>query len=107
MRAGELLIGRSSDRGTPKVGYMPPEAGPFRCCNCRHYVDRRDGSGCDDREVAEDLGRAKNGLAPVSPDGCCNEFKPRKPITETQTHGVGREPRTRKLSIGMRLMGLK
>jgi hypothetical protein len=65
---------------------MPPEAGPFRCSNCKHYVDRRDGSGCDDGEVAKDLGTAKNGLAPVSPDGCCNEYKPR---TRPPARGIG------------------
>lgn len=63
--------------GTPKVGYMPPENGPFACRNCKHYQDTAKGSGCDDKEVAEDLGKGKNGLAPVAPDGCCNEFEPR------------------------------
>lgn len=61
--------------GTPESGYMPPEKGPFKCANCVHF--HPEVSGCDDEEVAEDLGRGKNGLAPVKAEACCNEFEPR------------------------------
>lgn len=63
---------------TNQVGYMGPDSAPFACRYCKHYQDRESGSGCDDKEVIHDLGKGKNGLAPVSPDGCCNEFKPRE-----------------------------
>ena len=63
--------------GTPKVGYMGPESGPFCCSRCKHYKVRNDGSGCDQKEVVAELGKGKNGLAPVDPQGCCNEFEPR------------------------------
>ena len=60
------------------VGYMPPENGPFKCANCRHYQDTAKGSGCNDKEVIADLGAGKNGLAAVAPEGCCNEFQPKQ-----------------------------
>lgn len=64
--------------GTPKVGYMGPDQGPFSCSNCKHYQDKKDGSGCNQSEVIAELGKGENGLAPVSPQGCCNEFEKRK-----------------------------
>jgi hypothetical protein len=69
---------------------MPPENGPFRCGCCVHYQDKKDGSGCNQKEVVAELGKGKNGLAPVARDGCCNEFLPDK------------KPK----GIGMRLMKL-
>ena len=77
-------------KATANAGYMPPEAGPFACRHCTHYKNTPTGSGCDDREVVRDLGQGKSGLAPVSPDGCCNEFKPIE----------------RRSSIGMTLLAL-
>lgn len=62
--------------GTPKVGYMGPDNGPFRCGSCVHYKTTDKGSGCDDKEVRAELGEGKSGLAPVDENGCCNEFKP-------------------------------
>ena len=62
--------------GTPKVGYMGPVPGGFRCGNCQHYQRKKDGSGCDDKDVRAELGEGKNGLAAVDESGCCNEFKP-------------------------------
>ena len=64
--------------GANNIGYMGPESGPFACRHCTHYQDKDNGSGCDDKEVIAELGRGRNGLAPVSPDGCCNEFKPQE-----------------------------
>jgi hypothetical protein len=62
------------DEGTPIVGYMPPENGPFKCENCEHFTPKK---GCDDASVKKDLG-SKNGFAPVEPEGCCNEFDPKE-----------------------------
>lgn len=66
----------SGDHGSPVVGYMPPQNGPFRCDNCVHYHgtpgDNAPGQ-CDDREVQSDpqvRGRVQGG-------GCCNEFQSR------------------------------
>lgn len=61
--------------GTPEAGYMPPENGPFKCANCKHFHPSV--SGCDDDEVIEDLGKNKQGFAPVKAEGCCNEFEPK------------------------------
>lgn len=64
--------------GTPKVGYMQPVPGGFRCGNCVHYDQTKTGSGCNDKEVIAELGAGKNGLAAVDENGCCNEFNPQK-----------------------------
>jgi hypothetical protein len=63
--------------GTPKVGYMPPVDGGFRCRNCKHYKTKDNGTGCDQKEVIAELGAGKAGLAPVDENGCCNEFEPK------------------------------
>lgn len=63
--------------GTPKVGYMPPVSGGFRCENCKHYKEQGKGSGCNQKEVIAELGAGKAGLAAVDPNGCCNEFDPK------------------------------
>lgn len=70
--------------GTPKVGYMQPVPGGFRCGNCVHFKTTDKGSGCDDKEVRAELGEGKNGLAAVDDSGCCNEFRPKK------TRGLGK-----------------
>lgn len=80
--------------GTPKVGYMPPTCGPFRCDNCKHYQVKPDGSGCDDKEVIADLGKGKNGLAPADPGGCCNEFETKPaPKFDFGAFGLARKSR--------------
>ena len=70
---------KPANHGTPKVGYMPPVPGGFRCANCKHFQVKKDGTGCDQKEVIAELGAGKNGLAPVDDDGCCDEFEPRPP----------------------------
>lgn len=67
--------------GTPKVGYMPPVPGGFRCENCIHFKVTKQGSGCNQKEVIAELGAGKEGLAAIDPNGCCNEFEPGKPKT--------------------------
>lgn len=64
--------------GTPKVGYMPPVYGGFRCGNCDHYKEKDNGSGCNQKEVIAELGAGRAGLAAVDESGCCNEFDPKK-----------------------------
>jgi hypothetical protein len=64
--------------GTPKVGYMGPDAGPFRCGSCNHYKETDKGSGCNQKEVIAELGAGKTGLAAIDQDGCCNEFEPKE-----------------------------
>lgn len=63
--------------GTPKVGYMKPVPGGFRCGNCKHFKETPKGTGCDDKEVIAELGAGKAGLAAVDESGCCNEFDPK------------------------------
>lgn len=75
--------------GTPKVGYMPPVMGGFRCGNCVHYDKTKTGSGCNDKEVIAELGAGKNGLAAVDEGGCCNEFKPQPEAKDMMGSGSG------------------
>ena len=65
--------------GTKAVGYAGPELGPFKCCNCKHFVPYED--GCNEPEVREDpeLYKLPSGNARVEAEGCCNEFEPGHP----------------------------
>lgn len=64
-------------RGGPRVAYMTPEQGPFRCAHCEHY------SGADAERAA---GRCDHPLVVAAPDlrgrveggGCCDLYDPRK-----------------------------
>jgi hypothetical protein len=50
------------DKDDPKIAYMGPENGPFRCDECRFF--KGDNKPCS--KVRQ----------PVKAHGCCNKFKP-------------------------------
>lgn len=66
--------------GTPKSQYAPPNDGPSMCSNCVHY---RFPHLCNHPEVIADAKagakplriQSKNGLAIISPGGCCRYFR--------------------------------
>lgn len=71
--------------GTKATGYAGPEDGPFNCEHCVHFLVPR---FCNHPEVVADkeLRKAPGQgalVAIVSPQGCCNEFRPHKQIAET------------------------
>lgn len=74
--------------GTKAVGYAGPENGPFRCGHCQWFKSPRN---CGHPEVIADpeMRKDSNGNAIVAPDGCCNEFRPVKKISEVKFEDVG------------------
>ena len=77
--------------GTPKVGYMAEESGPFRCDHCVHFRVPRH---CNNAEVIADpkmrleMVKGKE-LAIVAPGGCCCEFKPIIRIDQVKFEDAG------------------
>lgn len=77
--------------GTQLTGYMPPEEGPFRCDNCKHF---KAPYLCDEKKVIADpeIRKVKEGgktYAGIEPAGCCNEFKSSKRLGEVSFGSVG------------------
>lgn len=70
--------------GTKAVGYAGPENGPFNCAHCVHFGPPR---FCNHPDVVADKELRKTSnqgtlVAIVSPQGCCNEFRPHKQVAD-------------------------
>jgi hypothetical protein len=72
--------------GTAETGYVKASEGPFRCGNCHFQIN----GYCTEPEVLADPEVADllndQGLLPVSPGDCCNEFEPKDEEAADKAH---------------------
>jgi len=79
----EASLGKRPKKNTEPIGtkhahYAGPEKGPFKCSNCTHFTKP---GYCNHPDVIEDAEKKLGGLvlidgvAKVSPQGCCNYFR--------------------------------
>jgi hypothetical protein len=75
--------------GTTKAGYAKPELGPFKCSHCVWFGPEE--STCAHPDVKEDpeVEHTSKGLGKVSPDGCCNYYRPHRKMVDIPFNTLG------------------
>ena len=80
---GRAFAGANSEVkkfGTPDVGYVGAEFGPFNCGRCKYSEELNDELICTNEKVAEDssVPEDKYSNKAVESGACCNAWEPSK-----------------------------